>query len=635
MAPHLITTLNNLKRLKHSTTTKLIRIEKKQFILLGVAIDYRVCRWIEPSGVELEAILRTTYSSVLQLINNGNLLEARKKDSLQGLWNLVHSVERVQHRSPIKHVDGGAKESRELQQITSLCTKLLGSKTDHTAGWSMQHGHIPDRFSDEANILQALQTFEGIQSDYFYELFELWRPRGELWYSKEILHDLELLESLKQTGEEQPYQRWKREHVQRAAQLMKHGVEHVYKDFWSYYRNSYHKTTVANMSKGMVALLLASQYDLLEHEKKNCHHYFTDFLHFYTATCDEQPPHGLLRNAFARLRNALSDQMYSMMLPINKHLHIFEQYLPNYHDICTTHGLWKVKMALKNGVQEHLYGPVMQVRELIEYGMLPGGFDPLALGHLPHGLFQIKTDTICCHVCALPSPTTQTHVQSAKLHPMFIHAVGRSHEKGEQSLYVQTQNPHAWLDLARCAAIRNFVGNEKVLVASAHLKNSEEDFQATEVWQQRMVDEGFTPAMVTTVMGRFPTALSRQNQHWVWYDLLCLHRILMHLDTTSHNLYIISKDGVDTSFPVLAGLPIVLAKVSGQLDAKQLHDYLLHTLFALPIALRDRFMHEDIFSRIYNLVQILERASKKEVECLLGEKEHWRNLELQFYQDLW
>jgi hypothetical protein len=268
----------------------------------------------------------------------------------------------------------------------------------------------------------------------------------------------------------------------------------------------------------------------------------------------------------------------------------------------------------------------------------PYQFEPLIDGSPPHQLCQLSWADRVIPVVQLPSPTRQERIDGAVPTEVFQVALHHMVPKAGPVLIINLQDGTGWRDGARCQAIEGLQASDEIGSKVRVLTIAKDG----EWYQQEGEFEGFSSAkhfkevLVEQILGetvRQPEGvhLSKESLrhlvdtlHAAMYggrnltrtmrceliDLVHIFLILRAIEETRPGCVLVCcKDGLDITGTALGGLFSFLKLFNRRLFSEEERDWLGTTLFGLPLIERERLLFPDRYSRMVNLIKVLEGAT--------------------------
>lgn len=266
-------------------------------------------------------------------------------------------------------------------------------------------------------------------------------------------------------------------------------------------------------------------------------------------------------------------------------------------------------------------------------------FEPLIDGSLPHHLCEFSWADRVIPVVQLPSPTRQERIDSAVPSEAFQVALHHLVPETGSVLIINLQDRTGWRDGARCQAIEGLQASDEIgsKVFVLTIARDGEWYRQEGTFETLSSAKRFKEILVEQILGetvRQPKGIDLPREslknlidvlHATIYggrntltrtmrceliDLVHIFLILRAVEETRPGcLLVCCKDGVDITGTAIGGLFSFLKFFNRRLFSEEERDWLGTALFGLPLIERERLLFPDRYSRMINLIKVLEGAA--------------------------
>lgn len=461
-------------------------------------------RWLSGEGAEvILQVLDLTYRSVHQHLmslydNPGMDWESKKsRDGIAAMMVLVgESVQKMNAYLEFRfdHPRSEKIEQREsfrsLQRFYSerFAKKFVGG-VEGAAAWERA-------WHEKHSLLEAtgseIQDFESLLRDKEYELFYVTNEEGVPYLGEKLLCNLKLTVDFDiQAGsfEEDPFLKVKAmldRDLQASASWILKECEDEISHFYKRSRKAFHFSCAVMISKGILALFLASNpHHLVQRTlQKSCSQYFHDFHQFLRSAMKSSeyqkwityPPQPEETEAHLCMR-LISKLMFSLC---TRPCGIKQEAIGLIHRTTRRGGELQSRVQMQSGdthLSHLLYddekfrtllhkfpsGPLLKILETVRHEQEEGmtvPFDPWIQGNLPQKLFTLRNGEKEIALLSLAAPIRQTMINRVEIIDEFRGFLRHLKESGKVHLLINLQSRLSWRETARSTAIEDLQKNQ-------------------------------------------------------------------------------------------------------------------------------------------------------------------------------
>ena len=558
------------------------------------------------------------------------------------------------------------KNSKEYVALMDFYTQKIKPRFDLKVDESEDIDEEEDE-EEAADIKRrGLRDLSEVTRDHDYELFYLQKENGGRFFNKNLARHIRLVadfdQILSEFAVEDPFTRVPLLKDDIAYHLcieikkrLKSGLDRVLKHAGKHRDDP----LVQNIFKGVMALLLASNMknQLKSTMGKSVLSYFKDFQ--------------------TNLRLALSSIDYRNYIDNPPEEQFYIQILDLLHDLClvlytarintseagaliaslikedkkskkkstrSSTALWNTLLEDYDALTEVFSacpnGPLFKVLDILSESEAFTDFDPLLQWDFPGNYFSITAPTKI-EFLKIPSPTMQTHIESANLSFEFIGFIRSLVAKQKRVLIINLQDRTSWKEYGRAHEIENAAKDGELghaltvitLPKKTDFYNQSDDYLNIEsakdfkkiLLQQieggedcgfhypKKLDQSkfftFCHSMIDEVHSVFfgnKKTLSRKNR--LDFIELAYHMIYMYMIKAEDYSYvgISAKDGVDLSAISISSIFAFLKSISGDLDWKvEDEEFMVEMIYSSALIVRERAPHIHTLSRAVNMLSVV------------------------------
>lgn len=513
---------------------------------------------------------------------------------------------------------------------------------------------------------RGLRDLNEVTKDYDYELFFLQKENGGRFFDKTLARHIKLVADFDQIlSEFAAYDPLTKVPLLKddiafhlclqIKQRLKQRLDRIFKEAGSYRDDP----LVQHIFKGLMALMLASnaRNQLKTTMGKSVSGYFKDFQ--------------------TNLRLALSSMDYRNYIDNPPQDDFYHHILDLLHDLClvfytahinTTEAGSLISSLINQGKKSKkksatsstaLWNTIIDDFEILSkiFASCPNGplfkvldilnesdsfleFDPILDWDFPGNYFSM-TNLSTVEFLKIPTPTMQTHIESANLSFEFIAFIRGLIAKQKKLLLVNLQDRTSWKEYGRAHVIEEASHDGELSHALTVLTlpkktdfynqsddyldiDSAADFKA--IFQKQIEGEGdcgfffpkkldrtkfftFCKSMIGEVHNLFfsgKKTLSRKNR--LDFIEIAYHMIILYCIKIEDFSYvgISAKDGVDLSSIAVSSMFAFLKSMSGELEWKaEDEDFMVEMIYSSPLIVRERAPHITPLSRSINMLSVL------------------------------
>ncbi|MCH9621445.1 MAG: hypothetical protein S4CHLAM20_08650 [Chlamydiia bacterium] len=285
-------------------------------------------------------------------------------------------------------------------------------------------------------------------------------------------------------------------------------------------------------------------------------------------------------------------------------------------------------------------GPLFKVLDILNESDSFMEFDPMLQWDFPGNYFNIKGEKKI-EFLKIPSPTMQTHIESANLSFEFTAFIRSLVAKQQRVLLINFQDRTSWKEYGRCHEIEKAASDGELglaltvvtLAKKTDFYNQSDDYlkiesaqDFKEIFLKQLEGEEdcgffypkkldrtqfftFCKEMIDEVHKLYFGAkktLSRKNR--LDFIEIAYHMICLYMIKANDYTYIAfsSKDGVDISSSSISSMFAFLKSMSGELEWKvEDEDFMIEMIFSSALIVRERAPHLTSISRIVSMLSVV------------------------------
>lgn len=575
-------------------------------------------------------------------------------------------------------------EFRELQELYQSKIDKPVVTQEKMGRWVLAIGKLP--FPDftpriyrpttptSINPQRVYIDLDEVRSDSDYELFFIRKESGDRFFNPRLIRNMHLITEFgiqEPQIEPQflPLEEWNATIAHDVAlNLVRKGGSTF--DLFTSERGKFKEKDLQNdLSKALMALLLASQGRFLHHQKptKTCFDFFQDFMDFFRDSVRSYDYQKLISYP-PRESNRLGHLLLSLVHMVARIIFfetqgvmackpIVNQLLAQGYkrepglreeDLTLDLGATLESDAQAIGSALKLYGnsPLRKTLDEVE-NMNEMGFDPYFQNNWPHRYMDLVVGNEEIHFIRLPCPTIQKSIDHPYVIEEFKAALRglKARDKHAKVLVVNFQNRISWKENKRCLILEDLNDKEEwgdmvsvvTLESDTEFFNQEPPFNeesSFKVFKEQLRehlienhDSVFLPEpifeqikekeideMIKEVHQVFFGGANQltKEQRVAFIDLTYQFFILKMIDLMHPRVVAFTcKDGIDLSNLFFAELYASLLLFNDRSIGETERDILNTILFAPAILFRERAPSEERLARVIETLKVIEEARKK------------------------